>query len=386
MHFFFNNVNDAFRQLVRGYQHHDIEGAREALRKSSSRNGDVVKAIYPTTITYKNPTQRVLFNPVRDCNPFFHLYESLWMLAGRNDIAPLVYYNSGMANYSDDGTTQNGAYGYRWRHATRLVKHPGMQAQSELILVEHEVDQIHTLLRHLHQIPNTRRAVLDMWNVQDDLGKIDSSKDVCCNLSVKFSIREEWEDLKGPHGNSTAIRYLDMTVFNRSNDLVWGALGANVVHFSILQEYMAAHLGVDVGVYNQIADDLHVYLNDKWKPDEWAKADIDYYNLPVSKLSDKTIVGPTSLVKDPAQFDKELPQIVHINKNGEVVTQHEQYDEPFFKNVAQPMFHAFHCHKQRDYKAAWYWLARMPMANDWKEAAVAWINKREEMWMSRKED
>jgi hypothetical protein len=35
-----------------------------------------------------------------------------------------------------------------------------------------------------------------------------------------------------------------MTVTNRSNDLCWGMLGANYVHFTILQEYLAARLGV----------------------------------------------------------------------------------------------------------------------------------------------
>ena len=34
----------------------------------------------------------------------------------------------------------------------------------------------------------SRRAVLQMWNVEDDLLKVDSSRDVCCNLSVLFTV------------------------------------------------------------------------------------------------------------------------------------------------------------------------------------------------------
>ena len=32
---------------------------------------------------------------------------------------------------------------------------------------------------------------------------------------------------------------LCMTVCNRSNDMLWGAYGANVVHMSMLQEFVA---------------------------------------------------------------------------------------------------------------------------------------------------
>ena len=40
---------------------------------------------------------------------------------------------------------------------------------------------------------------------------------------------------------------LQMTVHCRSNDIIWGTYGANAVHFSILQEYVAARIGVDLG-------------------------------------------------------------------------------------------------------------------------------------------
>jgi hypothetical protein len=41
----------------------------------------------PVVTCYSAPTQRVLFSPMRDANPFFHLMEALWMLAGRDDVA-----------------------------------------------------------------------------------------------------------------------------------------------------------------------------------------------------------------------------------------------------------------------------------------------------------
>src|SRR3990172_650873 len=194
MHFHFDNVNDAFWGMVRrfslsGLERHQIN---PLFIETTSRNGPVIQYAEPATITYRKPLERVLFNSARDANPFFHIYEALWMLAGRSDVEPLVYYNSQMAQFSDDGLTFNGAYGYRCRHAyNRSYEYD-------------DFDQLPALITHLKVKPDSRRAVLQMWNVEDDLQVIDTSKDVSCNLCVMFMIN---------------LGKLDMTVMNRSNDM-----------------------------------------------------------------------------------------------------------------------------------------------------------------------
>ena len=55
-----------------------------------SRNGPVVVFPEPVTTVCERPEERVLFHCERDANPFFHLFEALWMLAGRNDLAYLL--------------------------------------------------------------------------------------------------------------------------------------------------------------------------------------------------------------------------------------------------------------------------------------------------------
>ena len=67
-----------------------------------------------------------------------------------------------------------------------------------------------------------------MWDAKQDLSHRNESKDLPCNTHVYFSIREG---------------FLDMTVCNRSNDLIWGCCGANAVHMSFLQEYVATMWG-----------------------------------------------------------------------------------------------------------------------------------------------
>lgn len=697
MHLTFDSVNDAFRRLVRGIHTGEIPTVQRP-----SRNGDVLQIDEPVTITYRKPTRRVLFNPVRDANPFFHVYEALWMLAGRNDVAPLTYYNSRMREFSDDGETLNGAYGYRWR----------------------EANQLDIIVDHLKVDPTSRRAVLQMWNVEDDLLKLghyepckergcvngkwqnarglamlaegadcpicrgagkrlkDFSKDVCClapevkfrspegdtdiaslagrfqsesgfkfpvysidtvtgdqqicwmtnawktgvkpvfkvsfddgssvrmtadhkvfrktkmfdgkrcigikvdevtvgdlsvgdrllatlsedsaartnvggyrqykrnvfrntggrnmalehreyvrlfqplldghlvhhengnkldnrlsnltqmvnrdhyrmgktgqdnphcrmsaddkvargrkhsasiraywdgvpadvrsammthkknrtpeqeqliadfrgsrsnhkvvgieragvtpvydftvpgrhnavlsngvvvhncNLSVMFSLRNVESEPTilpdhanpGRHNTMTTIRrHLDMTVTNRSNDLIWGLLGANVVHFSFLQEYLAARLGVEVGRYNQFTNNLHVYT-ERWKPEEWlAYRESGYdgwesFDSLTHRFSTYPEgVEPFPLVKDPIAFDRELPLFVK-RFSGKLPPEElaAQWSEPFFNDVAQPMLIAFSCAKEGDYHSALLGMEEIA-AQDWRVVATQWLERR----------
>lgn len=378
MHLTYRNVNDAFTGLVRGI--HEGSIPTEVL---PSRYGEVMCIEEPVIVTYTHPTERVLFNTARNANPFFHLYEALWMLAGRNDVAPLTYYNSRMVEFSDDGKEFNGAYGYRWRHS-QVPDHQNWENGDG-------VDQLNILINHLKAKPESRRAVLQMWNVEDDLLKVDTSKDVSCNLSVCFSVEQGMcrmcNGLAGPDspvpthhdtpdGTCPACkgtphnqpRYLNMTVFNRSNDLIWGMLGANVVHFSILQEYMAAHLGLDVGKYNQVSNNLHVYTKN-WEPERWL-ADDD--------LRPKVSVPYPSgfpLIKDPAQFEGEIYDFVEQNVSNDKGLVAQYYKEPFLDKVALPMFTAFHFFKDKDFQAAFHWIDWVE-AKDWQLAGRQWLERR----------
>jgi hypothetical protein len=186
--------------------------------------GKAIVAPWPVTTVYTRPTERVMLHPERDANPFFHLYESLWMLQGRNDVKPLLRYAKQMAEFSDNGVELYGAYGFRWR------RHIGE-------------DQLTLIIDRLRKNPEDRRCVLQMWDARFDLGF--DGKDVPCNTIATFQRGFEGE--------------LNLDVFCRSNDIIWGAYGANAVHFSFLLEYMAAGIGCKVGVYRQHSVNYHAY-------------------------------------------------------------------------------------------------------------------------------
>jgi len=292
-----------------------------------SRNGPTLEIMEPTIVTYQCPDERVLFSPERDANPFFQLFESLWMLAGRKDVAFLDQYNKGMSQYSDDGLSFNAAYGYRLRH------HFGF-------------DQLDEVIRRLRKDPDDRRAVLQLMDVHDVVDGRDS-RDHACNVVITPRIR---------HGK------LDWTVFNRSNDYVFGMTGANVVHMSSIQEYVASMIGIKVGSYSQISNCLHAYTeNPVWK----RVKDISVACHDPYRMGE---VQSFPLVTYRDRWDKELLEWMNCPWSG------RNYIDPFFEHVARPMAIAHKAHK--DSKTGLSYISDIKAA-DWRKACKEWLERRE---------
>lgn len=315
-----------------------------------SRNGPVMKFPGPATICYANPLERVVFWAERDCNPFFHLMESLWMLAGRNDTAFLTQFVSRMSEYSDDGETFHGAYGFRWR------QHFG-------------ADQLESVVQALSRNHDDRRCVVQMWDSRSDLGR--SGKDFPCNTQVVFSVNDGC---------------LDMSVFNRSNDLVWGALGANAVHFSFLLEYMAARIGVPVGKYWQISNNMHLYIEQHFDLMEQLSEEAHNYPAQAMFPADPYSVGNVAafplMSTDPSSWERELFKFLEYPTCTNFV-------DPFFQQVAHPMFMAHQALKMlprgENYKVAVELLEGV-VASDWRKAATEWVLRRQANYLRAQDD
>lgn len=323
MEFNVRNVNQA---VTEGIWKLKTMGVRE-----SSRNGEVIVFPEPVTTLYERPAERVLFWPERDANPVFHLMESIWMLAGRDDLAFVEYFNSRMRNFSDNGQRLNGAYGHRWRK-------------------RFSCDQLVALIKHLKSDPTSRRAVLTMWGPVQNLQNLES-KDVCCNTQTYFEIREG---------------HLNMTVLCRSNDLIWGAYGANAVHFSFLQEFMASALDVPLGVYRQFSHNLHLYteLYDFKKyldmPPDYTCWDGYLQGIQPRSIMDSDDWG--GFLRDcerfcAAPFDPP-----------------RGYRHSFFPEVAYPMAMVTKTRKEKTGDG--YFWANNIKADDWQVATVEWILRR----------
>ncbi|APZ82373.1 thymidylate synthase [Bacillus phage vB_BsuM-Goe19] len=199
--------------------------------------GKRIKEIRPVMIEFKNPIRRTTFLKGRNINPFFQVAESLWILAGRSDVGFLLDYNKNMGQFSDDGVFFNAPYGERLRFWNRSDANN---------FIYNPLDQLRDVYEKIKADPDTRQAVAVIYNPLFDNINNDT-KDRPCNLLLSFKLR---------NGK------LDLSVYNRSNDLHWGTFGANLCQFSTILEAMATWLGVEVGSYYQITDSLHVYLDD----------------------------------------------------------------------------------------------------------------------------
>jgi thymidylate synthase len=311
------DVDDAYSKAWTTMQIHG--------EKSESRNGPVTAVPCPVTTVYVAPMDRVLFNEVRDANPFFHLFESLWMLSGSDDATWLDRFVGDFSSrYAEEDGTQWGAYGHRWR-------------------VHFEYDQLDVVVRRLKRDPNDRRVVIQMWDANADLFDPEMGsaepKDVPCNTQIYPRI---------VNGR------LDITVTCRSNDVVWGAYGANAVHFSVLLEYLAGRIGVRVGKMYQISNNWHLYdaVASRFQP-------VQYRPYP----------GSVPMATDWDGWDDDLTTFMDGAESP------LSYRNAWFSSVAEPMWAAHSLWKVGDRIGAQLEATRID-APDWRIAALKWMDRR----------
>lgn len=324
------NVNEVFQIAVMSLRN------PESLISMDSRNGKVLRFPTPLTTVYEFPNERVLFDKNRNCNPFFHFIEGLWMIDGRNDLDTLTMFAKKMADFSDDGVLVNGAYGHRWRQWFGR-------------------DQLQEAIELLIRNPLDRRVVLQMWDASKDLNS--SSKDVPCNTQVYFSAR--------PLKNGSYV--LDMTVTNRSNDLIWGMYGANAVHFSMVHEYVASCVNMKLGKYYQISNNAHVYL-DVWEPLN-EKLHEGYHPDPYETAE----VTSLPLVDKWETFDVELKIFFDWLHEGDLFGY--KYENSVFSETAIPMVEAWWLWKEQMIGEA-IGKANLIKAPDWRKACVEWLERK----------
>lgn len=344
---FVRNVNEAY--------HQGLDLLRRNGVRADSRAGPVLALPYPVMTVYERPTERVLMDKTRDANPFFHLVEALWMLAGRDDAALLNRYVKDFgARFAEPWGTLHGAYGYRWRR-------------------HFSVDQINPIIHRLTQNPDDRRLVLTMWDPDRDLVQIDPPyKDVPCNTHIYPRIVEG---------------ALDLTVLCRSNDMIWGAYGANAVHFSFLQEYLAGRIGVKVGRMYQFSNNMHAYVDVLEKLERqkvvFIPRGMAMSEAPPDQIREMPYVEPYDTFSslpigtDWVRWDEDLANFMAwLDEDPDsMATLSGEWRNEWFTKVAAPMVVA---HKA--------WRGKSPLAAvafvegiaspDWRAAVGQWFDKR----------
>ena len=166
-----------------------------------------------------NPRARISRTETRG-KPYSCLGELCWYLAGTNTLEFIQYYVPAYIRYAD-GDRIHGGYGprlFQWR----------------------TVNQFLTVTNLLRRKPNSRRAVIQLFDAHDLIGR---HNDIPCTCTLQFLLR----------GGS-----LHMVTNMRSNDVYLG-LPHDIFCFTMLQEILARTLSVDVGSYSHVVGSLHLY-------------------------------------------------------------------------------------------------------------------------------
>jgi thymidylate synthase len=239
--FTFRNVTEALPVLCR----HVMEMGDEL----SSRNGRV-KELSPVQITLTHPWEREVLSAHRHASVAAQIAETMWVLAGRNDVEWLSHYLPRAVDFSDDGKTWRAGYGPRIRNWSKDYGQP--------------VDQLKEVIDILREDPSSRRAVI---NIFDPALDFQESKDIPCNNWLHFLSR----------GGK-----LNLHVAIRSNDLMWGWSGINAFEWSVLQEIVASCLGIQMGTLTFSISSLHIYDKHWAKAEKIAQGKNDYRGLPLA--------------------------------------------------------------------------------------------------------
>ena len=158
---------------------------------------------------------------VRGISPSYLFGEWLWYFTGRNDMKFISKFGSMWERLSDDGVTNNSAYGY-------------------IMQKKFGFNQVEKIIELLTEDPVSRRAVI---NINTPNPSVITTKDEPCTIALQFLIRKN---------------KLHCTAIMRSND-IWLGFPYDVAFFTELQKYIADQLGVGYGSYTHFVVSMHLY-------------------------------------------------------------------------------------------------------------------------------
>ncbi|GAB4049446.1 thymidylate synthase [Spirosoma litoris] len=196
-------------------------------------------------LNLKDPRQRLSRDETKG-TVFSALGELLWYLSRSNNLDFISYYIKRYKSESEDGKTIFGGYG------PRLFDLRGL-------------NQIDNILRLLKEKRTSRKAVIQLFNAEDLVGK---HPEIPCTCTLQFLIRDD---------------QLHMFTTMRSNDAFVG-LPHDIFAFTMIQEIMARSLDVELGEYNHAIGSLHLYAKDRDGAKEYLDVGFHSTKFPMSAM------------------------------------------------------------------------------------------------------
>lgn len=210
-----------------------VEGPYLALLQLASHHhehqiaarGNDAREVIGVSFRLPDPRQRLPYLATRKANPVFHFAEALWYLAGRRDLEMIGYYAPSMRSSSPDGIHLGGsAYGY-------TLFNP---AEGDTVS---PFDRVLELLRTEN---DSKRGYLPVFSAAELA--VTDNPDMACLAGLHLFARDG---------------HLHMVCNMRANDLDCGLL-SDVFSFTMIQEYAAVQLGLELGSYTHFIGSAHV--------------------------------------------------------------------------------------------------------------------------------
>lgn len=224
-----------------------------------------------------DPRQRLPCLSSRRVNPVFHYAEALWYLAGRNDLDMIGYYAPRMRHSSRDGETIGGsAYG------SRIFNPPGHDTLSPF-------DRVIDLLRKER---DSKRGLIPIFTT-DELA-VDGNPDMSCVVALHLLAREG---------------LLHMVCHMRANDCDRGLL-SDVFSFTMIQEFAAVRLGLQLGTYTHYIGSAHI-----------GDRDIDRVRRVLSEAEERTEPVQFTALRMPS--DTSFSTVLDVLKEEELLRSNE---------------------------------------------------------------
>lgn len=156
------------------------------------------------------------------------IYELLWFLRGESSIDFLKEHGIGIWDEWADANGELGpVYGVQWRH--------WRTAEGTVI------DQISQVIDQINQDPNSRRLIVNAWNV----GEISKMALPPCHLLFQFYVVDG---------------KLSCQFYQRSADVFLG-VPFNIASYALLSMMVAQVCNLGLGDLIQLMGDTHLYLN-----------------------------------------------------------------------------------------------------------------------------
>ncbi len=172
-------------------------------------------------------TKKVLFDAV--------LWELLWFLRGSTNINDNLKEHTPIWNaWAKEDGELGPVYGYQWRSWEKFVWDGNMWQRTH-------VDQIQQLLHDIKTNPDSRRLIVNAWNVAD----IDRMALPPCHMMFQFYV---------VNGR------LDCQLYQRSADLALG-VPFNIASYATLMHMVAQECNLEAGIFTHTLGDAHIYTN-----------------------------------------------------------------------------------------------------------------------------